>query len=46
MMAAKDNVNEVWDFFAGRKGAMALSEGLAANEEDDRQRGLLWVAAE
>ena len=45
--ATKGNWNEVWDAFDGRKGAKALSiGGGAANEVDDRQGGLLGVAAE
>ena len=44
--ATKGNWNEVWDAFDARKGAKAASEGGAANEVDDRQGGLLGVAAE
>jgi ribonucleoside-diphosphate reductase beta chain len=44
--ATKGNWNEVWDAFDSRKGAKAASEGGAANEVDDRQGGLLGVAAE
>jgi ribonucleoside-diphosphate reductase beta chain len=44
--ATKGNWNEVWDAFDSRKGAKALSEAPANEAADDRQGGLLGVAAE
>ena len=44
--ATRGNWSEVWDAFDARKMAKVSSEAGAANAEDDRQGGLLGVAAE
>ena len=43
---AKGNWNEVWGAFDRRKGAKAVGEMAANEEEDDAQGALLGVAAE
>jgi ribonucleoside-diphosphate reductase beta chain len=44
--ATRGNWGEVWNAFDARKQAKTTSEGGVANAEDDRQGGLLGVAAE